>query len=358
MNYMGGKFRLLDQILPCLPDHIGVFVDLFAGGLDVSLNTAADTVRCNDANSPVIALYERLQATPVDLVLAHVDGRIDEFGLSKTNTDGYLRLRRHYNSAGEPLDLFVLAAFAFNHQVRFNLSGEFNTPFGRHRSAFNPGMRQGLVDLTETVQRRRFLFSDKDFRDVAWDGVGQDGFVYADPPYLITTGTYNDGRRGYGGWGPDDDRALFALLDGLDDAGVPFALSNVLHHKGASNRTLADWARRYRTVPLQAAYRNANARTSAAAATTAEVLVTNVAAAPGSPAVPSQRGPLARGSRHRGQTGRPQDGGPCPPATDSRVAQSGRPSATAVCHRRGCGRACSQHTSLCPSASLTAEVRR
>ena len=32
LNYTGGKFKLLPQILPLFPDNIDTFVDLFAGG--------------------------------------------------------------------------------------------------------------------------------------------------------------------------------------------------------------------------------------------------------------------------------------------------------------------------------------
>ena len=42
LNYIGGKYRLLPQILPLFPKQINTFVDLFAGGLDVSINVDAD----------------------------------------------------------------------------------------------------------------------------------------------------------------------------------------------------------------------------------------------------------------------------------------------------------------------------
>lgn len=33
LNYTGGKFKLLPQILPLMPDDIENFVDLFCGGV-------------------------------------------------------------------------------------------------------------------------------------------------------------------------------------------------------------------------------------------------------------------------------------------------------------------------------------
>ncbi|MBD5357453.1 MAG: hypothetical protein HDR88_10685 [Bacteroides sp.] len=38
LNYIGGKYKLLLQLLILFPANINTFVDLFAGGLDVTLN--------------------------------------------------------------------------------------------------------------------------------------------------------------------------------------------------------------------------------------------------------------------------------------------------------------------------------
>ncbi len=41
MNYIGGKYKILPQILPLFPDNIGTFVDLFCGGCNVGINVSA-----------------------------------------------------------------------------------------------------------------------------------------------------------------------------------------------------------------------------------------------------------------------------------------------------------------------------
>ena len=50
LNYTGGKFKLLPQILPHFPKDIDVFVDLFCGGCNVGINVEANTVIYNDLN--------------------------------------------------------------------------------------------------------------------------------------------------------------------------------------------------------------------------------------------------------------------------------------------------------------------
>jgi site-specific DNA-adenine methylase len=48
LNYIGGKYKLLEQILPLFPKEIKTFIDLFAGGCNVGLNVKAEKIICND----------------------------------------------------------------------------------------------------------------------------------------------------------------------------------------------------------------------------------------------------------------------------------------------------------------------
>ncbi len=66
-------------------------------------------------------------------------------------------------------------------------------------------------------------------------------FVYCDPPYLITLGSYNDGKRGFNGWNENDEIRLHSFLDEVSKIGGKFMLSNVITHKGKINKILVDW---------------------------------------------------------------------------------------------------------------------
>lgn len=83
LNYIGGKYKLLPQILPLFPEHINTFVDMFAGGLDVSINVEAQHVICNDINNYVIGLFEYFQHYTIDELIANIHGVINEYGLTK-----------------------------------------------------------------------------------------------------------------------------------------------------------------------------------------------------------------------------------------------------------------------------------
>ena len=54
LNYVGGKHKLLPQILPLFPKNINTFIDLFGGGFNVGINVSAKEVVYNDLNLPVV----------------------------------------------------------------------------------------------------------------------------------------------------------------------------------------------------------------------------------------------------------------------------------------------------------------
>lgn len=271
LNYIGGKYKLLPQILPLFPKHINTFVDLFAGGLDVSINVEAQHVICNDINNYVIGIFLYFQYCPIDELIRNIHSVIDEYGLSKQNRDGYIALREEYNKTKSSLLLFLLICYGFNHQFRFNSNGDFNNPFGINRSSYNANTEKNLKQFHKAIQG--FEYHIGNFHKFDLGFMTQGDFLYADPPYLISCGSYNDGKRGFEGWNSEDDEALFALLDSLNRRGIAFAMSNVIKHKGKSNDALIQWASNYNIHHLNADYSNSNYQ--ATQSETSEVLITN-----------------------------------------------------------------------------------
>lgn len=190
-----------------------------------------------------------------------------------------MALREEYNSRKNPLDLFVLVAYSFNHQIRFNAAHRYNIPFGKERSSYNENMKNNLLRFLEKIHSKNFVFRCGDFKTFDFESLTAVDFVYADPPYLITTGTYNDGKRGFTGWNPNEETMLLKILEGLNDRGVRFALSNVTEHKGKENSILKEWIERNRFFvhELSMSYKNSNYQTSNYdKGRTIEVLITNL----------------------------------------------------------------------------------
>lgn len=273
MNYIGGKYKIIKQLKEYFPKNISTFVDLFCGGLDVAINTNADKIICNDINLYLIAIYNEFQKLSINELLEYIDNRIEEYQLSKTNKEGYLSFRDYYNKTRNPLDLYVLVAHSFNYQFRFNEEHEYNNPFGANRSYFNPVMRGNLIKMHEKI--RDFEFTTYDFREFDTSILDSNSFIYLDPPYTISIGSYNDGKRGFKGWSKEDDLDLFEMLDELSETGVKFALSNVVEHKGQKNKELIKWAKNYKTYNINKNYNNCNYQNKNGENKTKEVLITN-----------------------------------------------------------------------------------
>ncbi|MCL2034150.1 MAG: Dam family site-specific DNA-(adenine-N6)-methyltransferase [Oscillospiraceae bacterium] len=297
LNYIGGKFKLLPQILPLFPKNIGLFVDLFCGGCNVGINVNAQKVLFNDSNEKLLYLYYTFKNLAKEATFELVEQTIDQYGLSRSNEngyefygcqssrglgdfnkDGFLKLRKDYNARkNENYDcyimLYVLIIYSFNNQIRFNRAGEFNLPVGKRD--FNSKMKQKLSRFIDRLKSGDYSFISKDFREFDLDSLTESSFIYADPPYLITCATYNE----QGGWNEQFEKDLLAFLDKAHARNIRFALSNVLRSKGRENGILLNWLdknkNKYKAVPLDFNYANSSYQTKDKTGSADEVLIIN-----------------------------------------------------------------------------------
>ena len=274
-NYIGNKYRVIESLQKFFPKRILTFVDLFCGGCDVCINTKAKTIYANDINYHIIEIFQEFQRHDIAYLLAYIHRTITDWNLTKENQAGYEAFRTHYNQTRNPLDLYVLMCFSFNYQFRFNEAHEYNNPFGRSRSSFNAVMENNLILFRERIES--IQFSSLDFRNYDYQILKPGDFLYADPPYLLTCGSYNDGKRGFKGWSEQDDLDLFEILTNLSNHGIKFALSNVVEHKGKKHQSLLEWAKKngYHKHKIKRNYDNCNYQTKNRENVTKEILVTN-----------------------------------------------------------------------------------
>lgn len=273
LNYTGGKFKLLPQLLELFPKDINTFVDLFGGGGNVAVNVEAKHIIYNDILYQVPEMLAEFKRGGVTECLRVIDSYIELYSLTKENKEGYLALRERYNSSNpkDPLMLYTIILYAFNHQIRFNFQQEYNIAFGKNRSSFRPVMRQNFISFVNRLQEIDIQFFAQDFRELKVDGLQEHDFVYCDPPYLLTVASYNE----RGGWGEQDEIDLLAKLNEIDRAGVKFGLSNVLESKGKSNEILKEWAKKYHVHYLDHTYSNCSYHKKDRDSRDVEVLITN-----------------------------------------------------------------------------------
>jgi DNA adenine methylase Dam len=273
-NYIGGKYKLLPQILPLFPKEIDNFVDLFAGGCNVGLNVTANKIICNDINGFIIDFYNTVKTLEKEKIITYIDNRIKEYKLDNKNKEGFLDLRTVYNQTKYPLDLYVLSCYSFSHSIRFNNKHEFNESFGHRR--FNKNLRERLIMFLDLIKEKNIEFMCADYLDFNAVVLDENDFVYIDPPYLLSTVSYTEGKRGFKGWNLDEEHKLLQYIDNVHSKGIRFALSNVIANKDMKHDVLIDWAKNYHTHYLNIDYKNSFfSKKDTKSDTTIEVLITN-----------------------------------------------------------------------------------
>lgn len=241
----------MPQIIPLFPQGIKTFVDLFGGGGNVTVNVNAEHVIYNDILKQVPELLNYLQTNVVAKSLSQIKELIATYDLSKTNQEGYLKLREDYNDNPSPIKFYTLICYAFNNQIRFNSKGEYNMPFGKNRSSFNPSLEEKFIKFTTEIQSGKYKFQSGSFEKFNFDLLSSGDFVYCDPPYYNSLATYNES----GGWTEGNEKTLLHILDTLTDRNIKWALSNNLKY---DNQILDKWKERYNVRYLNGDYSNCN----------------------------------------------------------------------------------------------------
>ena len=270
--YVGDKYKLMPQLLDLFPNNIETFIDVFAGGGSVSLNTPAKKYIINDNNLYIISLHRFLMSyhSDFDSFREYMYKLINKFKLScsevginddiielkkihkktyfsKYNKSGYLQLRDCFNINKEKTEyLYLLLIYGFNHMIRFNRQGEFNLPVGN--VDWNKNLSNALRTYFIWSKQNISLFNE-DFEELLNNvEIGDKDFCYFDPPYIITNSEYNSR------WSDDDEHRLYTYLDLLNEKGVKWGLSNMLRHKGKNNNLLEAWSKRYYIYNVQSNY--------------------------------------------------------------------------------------------------------
>ena len=273
LNYMGGKKKLLPKLLEKFPKNINNFVDLFCGGATVGINSVCNHIIFNDNLPGLIPMYRYFSENSSDSIIEYIENTIKENNIDSQNTEAYNNFKKAYNEQifRNPLDLFILIAFGFNNQVRFNSKGEFNIPFGKNRSGWNPRMKKNLITFIEALHSSNVSFFEKDFRDFDYSKLNAEDFVYADPPYLASFATYNSA------WDENCEKSLLAILSELNSRGIKFALSNVLENNNKENKILKEWVteNNFHVEHLDISYANSAYCRKNKETVTDEVLITN-----------------------------------------------------------------------------------
>ena len=183
LKWAGGKRWQVQHLIDVWrPESHRRLVEPFSGGLAVTLCLLPDRALLNDINPHLINFYRWLKQ---GLVIT----------LSMTNAEPrYYSHRKRFNkllTAGksntvEAASLFYyLNRTGYNGLCRFNKTGGFNVPFGKHTT----------INYRTHFLEYKSLFEKWELANTHFEALelGDDDFIYADPPYDVEFTQYSQG---------------------------------------------------------------------------------------------------------------------------------------------------------------------
>src|SRR3989339_1292665 len=245
LNYIGSKAKMASFIKNNAPNKFNYFVDAFGGGFNVGINIDENRILYNDINHFVSKLVASFKTTDTYQYILYLKRIIKKFRLEPENAESFIKVRDYYNSfpleKRDPKLLYAVILYGFNQQIRFNGDHDFNNPVGMRW--FNDKVLEKMISFSRVIKEKNILFESKDYNKIFYE-FNKNTFTYLDPPYMLTNGSYNDGKRGFHGWNSESEKKFFDFVDKLNEKGTPFMISYILDHKGKFNYQLEDWIKK------------------------------------------------------------------------------------------------------------------
>lgn len=245
LNYIGSKAKMASFIKQNAPNQFNSFIDAFGGGFNVGINIETNQIVYNDINHFVCNLVESFKTTDTYQYILYLKRIIKKFGLEPKNSESYTKARDYYNSLPpdkrDPKLLYAVILYGFNQQIRFNGNHEFNNPVGMRW--FNDKVLEKMISFSRVIKEKNVIIESKDYNDIYYE-LENNTFYYLDPPYMLTNGAYNDGKRGFHGWDSETEKKFLNFIDKLNEEGTLFMISYILEHKGKYNIHLENWIKK------------------------------------------------------------------------------------------------------------------
>src|SRR4051812_18901928 len=223
VKWVGGKTKLLPELLLRMPERYGRYYEPFAGGAALFFRLAPKRAVLADFNHDLVGLYTAI-AKDVGAVIRRL-----EMHRQAHSESHYYETRERWNdrevswSTPERAAAFIyLNKTCFNGLWRVNRGGGFNVPIGRYTDP--------PICVPDALRAASRTLAGADLRVGDYAAACVDAragdLVYFDPPYHPVTETANFVSYTADAFGPDDQRALATLARSLVARGVRVMLSN------------------------------------------------------------------------------------------------------------------------------------
>ena len=230
VKWVGGKRKVLPQLVDFLPAQIEHYYEPFVGGGAMFFHLRSqgllqnNKITLSDANLRLVRTYRAIRDN-VALVISKLETH------QKHHSKEYF-----YQVRDLPVDQFVhdadVAAWfiylnktAFNGLYRVNKSNQFNAPFGKYE---NPNIcdTTTLLACHKALQTVGIVHQSFDLVCLA---AHEGDFVYFDPPYVPVSLTASFTSYTHEGFGSKEQLTLRDLAQELKDKGASVMLSNADH---------------------------------------------------------------------------------------------------------------------------------
>ncbi|WP_440903141.1 Dam family site-specific DNA-(adenine-N6)-methyltransferase [Catenovulum sp. SX2] len=203
LKWAGGKYNLIEKITQLLPKRAETLVEPFVGAGSVFLNTQYKNYVLNDINPDLIGLYRHLQLQPENLISECAKLYQSKFN----NADAYYSIRTEFNQETDTFRRAVIFTYlnrhGYNGLCRYNLSGQYNVPFGRYVKPYFPEAE--MYFFAEKAQNASF--TQIDFQ-TCMQHAPKGAVIYCDPPYVSLSETANFTQYSRAGFAFHDQQRL------------------------------------------------------------------------------------------------------------------------------------------------------
>jgi DNA adenine methylase len=223
VKWVGGKTKLLPELLARMPTTFGHYYEPFIGGAAMYFKLAPERAVIADVNPDLIALYRAIARDPNAVIkkLAHHREEHDETHYYATR-EKWNQSHTQWSAAERAATFIYLNKTCFNGLWRVNRSGGFNVPIGRY---IDPPIcvPDALRAASKVLARAEIRHAD--YATAIEDAEAGD-FLYFDPPYDPINATSSFTSYTVGDFGVAEQTALAATAKQLIDRGCKVMLSN------------------------------------------------------------------------------------------------------------------------------------
>lgn len=242
IKFQGNKQQLLPVIQSLLPTGCTRMIDAFGGSGVVTANMPFKSRLYIERHEQIFEIVKHLAQSDPKKVMRRIKQTVTKWALTNSNEKQFEAFKKYANEKKDPLYFYILQRHAYSNLLRFNLSGEFNTPFG------DRGLLNRFDEVESELLKFNELMGNVQFHCGSYTEVIHElhnrkqlnakTFFYFDPPYLAS------GANTYAKYGEEDEQRLLNNLAGLTKRNVRWMLSNVTEHRHFKNQLLINWLKK------------------------------------------------------------------------------------------------------------------